>query len=299
VRAIHDVLFAMGHRVAYGAALFPERGNTEDCSPGRSIDEVRAGDSVTYARNDLDGPHLAALMKVLNGYRPEGSTPTSGTLEALMPMLLALKGDTAVILTTDGAPNCNGEASCDASSCIANIEGALQFNGKRCDATVNCCAPTGDYGPYSCIDEAATLAPLDTLLEHGIRTYVVGLPGTEAYTSVLNRLARAGGTARSPTSLSDPEYYRVEDSAALVAALKTITSGLAIDCTVVLDAAVPEWSKVNVYFDNGIVRMNEKDGWRRVDDKTLELVGSSCTALKSGDVFQVQIVSGCPTETIQ
>jgi hypothetical protein len=298
VHAIHDVLFTMGHRFAYGAALFPERGNTEDCSAGRSVDDMRAGDSVTYARNGQDGPHLAALMKVLNGYLPEGATPTSATLEALMPMLLGLEGDTAVILTTDGAPNCNGNARCEASGCIANIEGAFRYNGDRCDATVNCCT-AADYGPYSCIDDAATIASLDVLLSRGIKTYVVGLPGTDTYTSVMNRMARAGGTAREPTYPSDPEYYRIGDSEALVTALKTITSGLSISCTVSLDASVPDWSKVNVYFDNGIVRMDEEDGWQRMDERTLELKGKSCASLKSGDVFQVQIVSGCPTETLQ
>jgi hypothetical protein len=212
---------------------------------------------------------------------------------------LALKGKTAVILATDGAPNCNGNALCDMSTCIANIEGAFRANGKRCDSTVNCCSPTADYGPYACIDEDASAAPIETLLSHGIKTYVVGLPGTDAYTGVLNRLAAAGGTARSQALETDPQYYRVEDSAALATALKSIVTSVSISCTLKLDAVPPDWSKVNVYFDNALVRMSETDGWRQVDARQLELVGESCKLLSSGDVFQVQVVAGCETQTMQ
>jgi hypothetical protein len=299
VTAIHDVLFAIGHRVAYGAAVFPSIGNTEDCSPGKSVDPVKSGDSVTYARNELDGPHLKTLTHYLNSYRPEGSTPTSATLEALLPMLLKLEGKTTIILTTDGAPNCNEAATCDTSNCIANIEGAYQINGELCDDTINCCAPTADYGPYNCIDTEATMAPLAELLAHGIKTYVVGLPGTDAYRNAMNQLAKAGGTAREQTTQSDPLYYRVEDSAALVTALKSIVADISISCTVELDEAPPDWDMVNVYFDNGLVKYDEENGWKHTGTSTLQLVGSSCTALRSGDVFQVQVVAGCPTEVIQ
>jgi hypothetical protein len=299
VKAIHDVLFAIGHRVAYGAAVFPSLGNIEDCSPGNELDTVKAGDSVTYARNGLDGPHLSALMDILKLYMPEGGTPTSATLEQLVPTLLELKGKTSVILTTDGAPNCNPDALCTTANCIANIEGGLQRNGKVCDVTVNCCAPTGDYGPYNCIDTDASIAPLAELLAHDIKTYVIGLPGTEAYQNTMNQLAIAGGTARKQATESDPQYYQVEDSEALATALKSIAADLSISCTITLEKAPPDWTMVNVYFDNGLVKSNEENGWKQVNGKTLELVGKSCAQLRSGDVFQVQVVAGCPTETIQ
>lgn len=298
VDAVHDVLFAIGHRVSYGAALFPAIVNSDSCGAGTTIDEVHEGDSVTYARNELDGPHLQRLMRLLKYYPPEGSTPTSATLEKVRPMLLQLTGDTAVILTTDGAPNCNGKATCSASQCIANIEGSRQQNGDLCGGSVNCCDKTGDYGPYACIDESATRAPLEQLRDHGIKTYVIGLPGTDAYVEVLNRLAESGGTARNSSIADEPKYYRVEDSAALAQALKSIVSELSISCTVELDEAPPDWSMVNVYFDNGIVPMNADNGWRSTTSRALELVGDSCKLLRSGDVMQVQVVAGCPTETM-
>jgi hypothetical protein len=299
VQAIHEVLFAIGHRVAYGAAVFPSLGNVDTCAAGNNIDKVKPGDSVTYARNGLDGPHLTALMGVLKLFLPEGSTPTSATLNALLPSLLALEGKTSIILTTDGAPNCNANASCTATNCIANIENAYQANGKLCDATVNCCASSGDYGPYSCIDGDATVAALAQLLDNGIKTYVIGLPGTAAYRDTMNRLAVAGGTARTQTTATDPLYYSVEDSTALGTALMSIATEVSISCTVKLDQVPPDWSMVNVYFDNGIVRHDVTNGWKQLDGQTLELAGDSCTSLRSGSVFQVQVVAGCPTEVPQ
>jgi hypothetical protein len=299
-RAIHDVLFAMGHRIAYGAAVFPRIGNISTCDPGGEIDKVAPGDSVTYARNGIDGPHLVKLFGAphvpgeLSTYVPEGATPTSATLEYLFERLIALSGDTAVVLATDGAPNCNKEVTCDIAHCIPNIEGSVIINGPACDNTINCC----DLFPGNCIDADASVAPITALLGHGIKTYVIGLPGSEAYQEVLNRFAIAGGTARVQTAATDPIYYPVTDTQMLTQALRNITAEFSISCTVVLDQAPPDWTQVNVYFDNGLVKMNPADGWKQIDSTTLEITGPACDLLRSGDVFQIQVVAGCPTETL-
>src|SRR5512145_1979698 len=80
VGAIRDVLFAVGHRVAYGAAVFPRFGNVKDCNAGEQIFPVMDGDSVTWARSGQTGPHLATLIDTLNRFVPEGGTPISSTL---------------------------------------------------------------------------------------------------------------------------------------------------------------------------------------------------------------------------
>jgi hypothetical protein len=296
-RAIHDVLFAMGHRVSYGAAVFPRIGNISTCDPGDQIDKVAPGDSVTYARNGIDGPHLTKLMgpkAPLSSYVPEGATPTAATLAFLSERLIALSGDTAVVLATDGAPNCNMDLSCESAQCIPNIEGSLLSDGSTCGKPQNCCS----LFPGNCIDVDASVAPIAELLGYNIKTYVIGLPGSEAYQEVLNRFAIAGGTARVRTNPTDPAYYPVTDSEMLTQALRNITAELSISCTVVLDQAPPDWTQVNVYFDNGLVKMNPADGWKQIDSTTLEITGPACDLLRSGDVFQIQVVAGCPTETL-
>jgi hypothetical protein len=318
-RAIYDVLFAMGHRVAYGAAVYPRYGNIDSCDAGGEVYRLAAGDSVTYARKGLEGPNLRRFMDAISKYGPEGATPTSATLEKLVEPLLAVAGRTVVILATDGAPNCNAQAVCDAAHCIPNLEGAALPNGGACDAEYNCCQSGAYYGPPSCIDADASVAPVQELAERGIATYVIGLPGSEAYAAVLERLAIAGGTARTGPGntgtgnpgpgntgtgnpgasggggAAGPAYYPVADAAQLTTALRNITAAISISCTVSLDQVPPDWSQVNVYFDNHAVVGNPNDGWRQIDAQTLELTGSYCELLQSGDVFQVQVVAGCPT----
>lgn len=290
-------------------------------------------------RNGVTGPHLKRLQAALDRFVPEGSTPTSATLNSLLERLIASPGNTTVILATDGAPNCNENAVCDVNHCSPNLERAPLPGGGSCDASVNCCGP-GYYGPIFCIDVDATLVPLARLLEHGIKTYVIGLPGSEVFADVLERMAVAGGTARTDALGLDvtvaaggagqkatdvsvasagagnpaigfagaanigsarsiaPGYYSVTDAAQLTTALRKITATLSIGCTITLDVAPPDWSLVNVYFDNAIVKMSPGDGWKQVDEKALEITGALCELLRSGDVFQVQIVAGCPTEVL-
>ncbi len=64
-------------------------------------------------------------------------------------------------------------------------------------------------------------------------TYVIGMPGAEAYADVLDRLAIAGGTARDGA----PSYYDAADTGALGEALYAIGTGVAISCSIELESA--------------------------------------------------------------
>jgi hypothetical protein len=44
-----------------------------------------------------------------------------------------------------------------------------------------------------------------------------------------------------------------------------------------------------------LVPYNESVGWAWLSDQTLELRGDRCAELKTGDVSQVQVVTGCQT----
>src|SRR5690606_2047801 len=103
-------------------------------------------------------------------------------------------GKTFVVLLTDGAPNCNLSRSCTAKDCIPNLEGVAFSDGTTCNADFNCCAP--DWFPHLCLDGDPTLDELTRLAEVDVSTYVIGLPGGNAYADLLNRMAIAGRTAR-------------------------------------------------------------------------------------------------------
>ena len=87
----------------------------------------------------------------------------------------------------------------------------------------------------------------------------------------------------------------MQDEPELTASLQEIGIKVAVSCTVDLGSAPPDKNLVNVYFDTKLVQYDSTDGWSWTSDKTVELSGEACAKLKSGDVYQVQVVAGCPT----
>lgn len=292
-----ELLSSLGHRLRYGAAVFPPWRTSTGCEPGEEVFSTRLGDPPSYAAANELGPELRTLIDRLGSAVPEGGTPTAPTLQALAPMLRELGGDTSVVLLTDGAPNCNAELSCGPAECSLNIEGRT-VNGISCSAGVNCCDSdqVGEGAESYCVDSDAAESAVKKLAEDGIRTYVVGMPGGESYADVLDRLALAGQTARDVPE-GEPLYYGVSDEAALGAALREIATGIAISCTIELEAPPEHPSRVNVYFDGELVPLDAVDGWDwAADDFThIEVFGAACERLGSGDVLEARAVFGCDT----
>jgi hypothetical protein len=294
--AIRSVLRAIGHRVSYGAAVFPTFDSADDeCTTGEEVFATRPGDPLQYALNGEDGPVLKEFIRVLGTRPPSGGTPTSATLKALAPTLRDLEGKTAVILATDGEPNCNLDAVCSGSVCPWNMAQVTLDDGRVCGQDANCCDPDiVENGPRSCLDQPATLAALRDLQAAGIPSFIIGLPGSEEFAGVLDAMAEAGGTARAGT----PAYFRVTNAGELKDTLLGIGVSVAISCSIELSSPPPDPDLVNVYFDDRIVGSNPHDGWVLDGKVHLSIHGSACHQLKSGDVFQVQVIAGCPTVVI-
>jgi hypothetical protein len=285
------LLRVIGHRVRYGAAAFPTTANPNDCSAGGQVFPPTLGGLPPCEGGD--DAVLQAFLTRLGTLVPLGATPTAATLRAIRPSLAELDGTTYVVLVTDGAPNCNLEASCDADACTLNIEGAT-VGGRSCDAAFNCCDPelTGEgLGGY-CVDADDTEAAVTELAEDGIATYVVGMPGAEAYADLLGRLAVAGGTARADAEVP---YYAVSDSDALHEALHAIGTGIALSCSIALEAPPSDPSFVNVYFDGEVVPSDPDDGWSWDGEATIRVNGEACERLKSGAILDARAVFGCDT----
>jgi hypothetical protein len=290
--ALSRVLKAVGHRVNYGAAIFPGLDGVTGCEPGVELIKVGPGDPPSYARDGETGPRLKDLLRRLSLAGLDGGTPAAPTLDAMREVLRELPGSTYVVLITDGAPNCNADLQCDADACIPNIEG-LSANGMDCTPQVNCCASsTQNPGAnLSCVDHDASLEAVRQLADAGIGTYVVGMPGSEPYEQLLNDMAVLGGTARE----QDPKYYSVGDTEALEQALKAITAAVSISCEIPLDYEPPDPGFVNVYFDGELVEYDPEAGWEWTDDGRVAIRGQACEQLSAGDVLEVQILAGCET----
>jgi hypothetical protein len=288
--AIHDVLMKVGHRVWYGAALFPGEGATQDdvCPAGGQVFTTSPGDDASYAAKGEEGPTLKRLERVLAQRPPDGLTPTAATLGALKSQLLSLSGKTYALLLTDGAPNCNDQAVCSAATCTPNIEGLCPE-----PPGVSCCDPSHGYDNRYCLDADPTLLAVEDLAGSGIQTFVVGMPGTEDYETLLDQLAVAGGTAQTGAH----KYFPVQSEADLSTALQDIGLQVAITCDVPLAEQPPDRDQVNVYFDQSVVPLDAKDGWAWTGADSIRIVGSYCSMLQTGSVLRVQVVAGCPSIT--
>jgi hypothetical protein len=287
---IGEVLSRIGHRVRYGGAVFPSFEAPEECRAGTEFFPPKLGTLPSCAGEE--NAQLTDFSRRLGTFLPEGGTPTALTLDALRPKLTELDGATAVVLVTDGAPNCNAEAECEAEGCGLNIEGA-SVGGFACNDSYNCCDPalTGYGANGYCVDEDGSVEAVLALAASGIATYVVGMPGAERYADVLSRLAEAGGRPREGSS----SYYATSDEKELREALYAIGTGVAIRCSIDLEAPPDDPSLVNVYFDGELLPSDPENGWSWDGEARIVVNGEACTDLRSGEVLDARAVFGCDT----
>lgn len=285
--AIETMLERIGHRTNYGAVLFPASGRA--CGAGDEILELQAGDTVSYALASRHGPVLQRLMSRIHRHDPDGGTPVGETLSAIAPRLANVPGERYVFLLTDGGPNCNEAIGCAIDSCIPNIERIEGTDGFRCDNEVNCCSEAL-LGSGNCLDSSGSLAAITALSELGIKTFVIGMPGSGTYAGLLDELAVAGGAAREES----PAYYSVSDAAELLDTVSALGAKVGLSCAVPLTQPPPDPDLVNVYFDGQLVAQDPIDGWTWADDRTVAIVGASCALLEARQVLQLDVVAGCP-----
>jgi hypothetical protein len=281
---VGKIMRGLGPRASFGAAMFPGPSQTSDvCAPGQEVMSVRPGDPPS---SGVDGPtttHLLTVTRVV----PSGGTPTGATLDVARANLAGVQGRIFVILATDGAPNCNTNAGCGFDQCQLNIEGV---SGCPKGGPLNCCEPPEGYRE-NCNDSTSTLGAIAGLRNAGIPVYVLGLPGASTYSTLLDQMAMAGGTAL-PTS---PKYFAVDQASEdlMLAALKKIAAQITGTCVFDLKEEPANASLVNVYMDDVALPYEPTNGWT-IQGKTVTLVGNACDRVKAGDVLDVRIIAGCP-----
>lgn len=305
--ALRTVVSEIGHRVKYGMTVFPgddEKVDLDDlapddvplfgCAAGDEVFPIRIGDPITCLNRDPNGKNLVDFRRTLNSLTATGGTPLSPTLESITPTVLGQEGTTAVVLVTDGSPNCNAKASCEADQCGLNRAGRTHQD-IPCDDSYNCCDPAlvGEVFKYpgaNCVDGDASVERVQFLQENGIDTYVIGVLGNEDFDDVMNRLATAGGQARD----GERAYYDVENLSELTDTIRLIGSQLAQNCELELQQRPAFSNQLNVYFDAELVVSDAENGWT-LEGNRVSLHGEACELLRKGEVIEVQMISGCET----
>ena len=257
--------------------------------------ESRCGVSQTpsLAFASLTESHLASTSALLQDVTPDGDTPIAGaSILSYAHLSGALRertvsGNTFLVLLTDGNETCKPD----------ELEKLL----------------TKD-------------APM-ALEGFGIRTFVIGAPGSEEARSMLSQLAFAGGTATSSdcdrgsdSATADCHFDMTRSTdfeADLAEVLDKITQTKALSCEFNVPANpegggvdlgqvnvtlfTPEWGEDNVEplgkHEGPLGSCEGKEnGWTYSDDRSkILLCGTDCDRVEQLPDAQVRIVLGCPS----
>lgn len=215
---------------------------------------------------------------------PRGGTPTHSAYRYGLDLVAkgAAQGAAFILLITDGAPN----------------------------YTLNC----GGDG-FAQVDSAPLVAEAQAALARGIRTFVIGSPGSEPARSALSRVAEAGGTATPDCSHEGPSYCHFDMTkkddlgAALADALSDIRTELT-SCEYTVPNPPPgqtlDPERVNVVTTSGdgeirvLTRVSEpdcRDGWRYSRDRRrIVLCERSCGEVRRDPESRVDVLFGCESE---
>ncbi|MEW5740878.1 MAG: vWA domain-containing protein [Myxococcota bacterium] len=250
--SLRGVLPPRDEQLAMGALMYPLTGDTCDAPAAVDLSPAKG-----------NAQRLLALFRT----RPIGGTPTFGALDVAARHLLGLHtagAAKALVLATDGAPNCN--ASLDPFNCVCT----------RLDATV--C----QLDAQNCLDDERTVAKLDSIFRATqVPTYIIGL-GSELdrFSSTLDRMAVAGGVPRMGPG---KRYYSATSEAELTDALTRITAQLT-RCTYLVVGAVPG-GPLRFLVDGDEVAEGP-EGWEWLDRANGELTlhGVACDRVANGGV---------------
>ena len=255
--SLRQVLPPLDQQLSIGALMYPVSGSA--CS-------VPFGVDLSPARGNTN--RLLALFST----QPVGGTPTFEAARAAAAHLATLRTASAaraLVVTTDGAPNCNPS-----------------FDPRTCTCTrppqQGVCQPQAN-----CLDDTRTIDGLrDLYLNSNLPTYVVGLgSGLNQFAYVLNQMAVAGGVPRTDAGTS---YYSAQSAAELTDAFSRITAQLT-RCTYLVDGLLPD-DTFTLEID-GVAVPEGPDGWQWLNEANgeLGLLGRSCDAVANGSAPSVLV----------
>jgi len=300
--ALSTSLGAASPTIAFGLELFPAPADpkkpialdcTDNCCEMPGLPGITV--PITAKTSGTD-----AINAALDASGPAGGTPTAEALRRALDYYTkgagkSLTGDRYVLLATDGGPDCDATLSCTAAECTTNLDGQCPIpNG------ASCCDPQfgGASARSRCLDTSGTQAQIKALKAAGITTFVVGIPGSEAYATALDGFAVAGGAA---TSSGGHQYFAVEAAGgvtALSTALQTITKGVITTCRLVLGSTPPDMNKLNVTVDGNVIPQAGPDGWEvdtKVTPPAVVIKGATCADIEKNGAQRLRVQYGCPT----
>ncbi len=177
---------------------------------------------------------------------------------------------------------------------------------KVADAALASAALTGstsvivvtDGDPNCNWDQTMAVSLVTSWAGHGIKTYVLGVPGVGGTgEATLNEVAKAGGTT---------QYIAASDAASLQTVMHQIvaqTVSVKLDtCAIVLGAAVATPSELHMVITDATIDYEVPHKWSgdataswnlAGDGQTVNIVGNLCTKLEAGTYEALRFEQGC------
>lgn len=280
--ALKDAVAKLPASVAVGLNFYPNTGNDMPCINNRialAIGLLGAANS-GQRRN---------FNRAVDAAGPQGGTPTHAAYrfgEAAVAGSM-LTGQKFVLLITDGIPTRTLDCMGDGKTAV-------------------------DSGPL--ITEVG-----EDLAKNGVKTFVIGSPGSEDARTDLSKMASAGGTATPGCSDNGPNYCHLDmttakDFAAALAEGLAQIAGQISTCEFTIPPPPPgktlDTGRVNVNYTHGDGKQSTilhdstgmcAAGWKYDDDTAptkIVLCGSDCDVVKADQGAKVDVIFGCQTEDV-
>lgn len=283
--ALNQVITPFSNQIAMGARFFPVAGADGPASEACAQDP--AGAAIAPALNNA-----STILQVFNDTIPIGGTPTAAALALAAQQTSQRRAVArAIVVATDGAPNCN--AANDPRTCTCTIFDPPLPPGQPCLASSNPNDPDGS----NCLDESNTVQVVrDTFSNRKIPVFVVGIGVTSGFASTLDAMAIAGGRPRATT----PRYYPAETPAELRTAFTVVRDSVA-KCSYVTPSAPNDPNAIEISVNGRTIERDAShvDGWDWIDQEygQLQLFGSAC-ALATATNVDGTVVCEKPDATV-
>lgn len=234
------VIGQLGTSVEFGLFMYPAGIEDLQCTAGSTQDSVSLnnyGDIRDEMRSTFPGGGTPTAPALLNARNELARLPADG-------------GQRAIILVTDGGPNCNDSLNGNTCRCVADPSQCQTFSA-------------------NCLDDVNTIAAANQLNQTGFPVFVLGIDGALAFGDVLTRIAQAGGTGN---------FFGIGSTQSLATTIEDIATRVG-SCRFEVSGA-PRPEQVSVAVDGTPVNRdtNRQNGWDLVGVNTIELFGAACDA---------------------
>lgn len=264
--ALSQTILPLSSQIAMGARFFPVA-NAEEAAPGACQQDPDSAEIVPALNN------AQTIIDVFDNTIPNGGTPSASALN-LAAQVTGPRGSIAraMVIATDGAPNCNPNLDPATCHCTAPL------------SSDGCQAGTTPGDGSNCLDDVDTVDAIQQIFQsRNIPVFVVGIGVTADFATTLDQMAIAGGRPRP----SEPFYYPASTQADLSSAFQQVRDSVG-KCTYVTPSAPQDPNSIVVTLQGAQIPRDPThvDGWDWVDQTygQLQLFGPACSAATPANV---------------